>query len=94
MSKPSFIDAESIWREAQKELKIAGDYYSKVYDIRRQHERLRWPIPENLKARIAEYSKESSKHRRKHKALMAKIVWDSQAGVYRMRNAKTGRKRK
>lgn len=95
--KPSIITANEIYEEAQASLRLADVAYTKVYNIRRSLFQVtsgfgsmgiwgRQGKPSERQAElIKKYSRESSKHRAKHKRLMAKLAWDSDAGVYRLR---------
>lgn len=96
--KPSIATAHEIYEEAHAELRLADQAYTKVYNIRRSLFQItsgfgsvgiwgRQGKPSERQAElIKQYARESSKHRAKHKRLMAKLDWDADAGVYRLRS--------
>jgi len=90
--KPSYMSAEEIYAEAQKNLKAASDLYSKIYDIRRSNFQrtgmncgIQHSPSDKQKEKIADLNRERNKHMRRYNTLMAKIRWDDAQSLYVMR---------
>jgi hypothetical protein len=88
ITDPSIIKAEAIYRDAQNELRIATEFYHRIYVARRNSAAYGMPLTAKQKAQIEDWSRESTNHRRKHKTRMAKIVWDPKVEMYRMKPGK------
>lgn len=90
------MDANTIYEEAQRELDLASKAYSAAYAIRQSLFQITsavasvgiWgrqgkPSVKQAKA-ISEYMRESTKHRNRHKKLMAKLTWNETLKEYQL----------